>query len=226
MKIDDFNARLREQILIADGAMGSMLHEAVGPQRCFEELNASQPEAVFRVHQAYIEAGAQILETNTFGANRHKLAALGLGDQATRLNHRGVKIAREAREAAAREVLLAGSIGPLGIVRQVRELPPEEIREIFREQALALEERGVDLFILETFSDLDELLIAVEAIRSFSALPVIAQLTYAEEGTTFGGTRPREAALRLKEKNVQAIGANCTLGPQLELPILQELADL
>ncbi len=224
MKIDDFNARLRDSILVADGAMGSMLHEAVGPQRCFDELNATQPEAVFRVHQAYLEAGAQIIETNTFGANRHKLTPLGLGDQVTPFNHRGVKIAREARESAAREVLIAGSIGPLGIARQVRELPAEEIREIFKEQAMALEERGVDLFILETFSDLEELLAAIDAIRSFSSLPIIAEMTYSEEGTTFGGTRPCDAAPRLKEKNVQAIGANCTLGPQSLLPILQELA--
>ncbi len=224
MKIDDFSARLKDSILIADGAMGSMLHEAVGPQRCFDELNSTHPEAVFRVHQAYIEAGALIIETNTFGANRHKLAPLGLADQVTRFNHRGVKIAREAREAAAREVLIAGSIGPLGIVRQVRELPPEEVAEIFREQAVALEERGVDLFVLETFSDLEELVCAIDAIRSFSSLPIVAEMTYSDEGTTFGGTRPQEAALRLKEKDVQAIGVNCTLGPQLLLPILEELA--
>ena len=225
MKIDDFNERLRGTILIADGAMGSMLHEALGPQRCFDELNATQPEAVFHMHQAYIEAGAQLIETNTFGANRHKLGPLGLADRVTLFNHHGVKIAREAREAAAREVLIAGSIGPLGVLRQVRTLPAEEIAEIFKEQALALEERGVDLFILETFSDLEELLCAVDSIRSFSSLPIIAELTYSEEGTTFGGTRPQEAAARLKEKNVQAIGANCTLGPQLLLPVLHELAE-
>ena len=226
MKIEDFNQRLRNGILVADGAMGSMLYEAVGPQRCFDELNVAHPEAVFRIHQAYIEAGASIIETNTFGANRPKLTPLGMGDQVTQFNHRGVKIAREAREAASREVLIAGSIGPLGILRQVRALPVEEIRLVFREQALALEERGVDLFILETFSDLEELLAAIDAIRSFSSLPIVAELTFSEEGTTFGGTLPREAAARLKEKNVQAVGANCTLGPQLLLPILQEFASV
>src|SRR5205814_256133 len=130
MKIYDFNERLKDAILIADGAMGSMLHEAVGSQRCFDELNATEPEAVFRVHQAYIEAGAHIIETNTFGANRFKLAALGLAEEVQRLNSRGVKIAREARDSAA----------------------------------------------------------------------------------------------QLKNKNVQVIGANCTLGPQALLPILAELA--
>jgi len=191
MKIHDFNERLKDAILIADGAMGSVLHEAVGPQRCFDELNATEPEAVFRVHQAYVEAGAQIIETNTFGANRFKLAPLGLSNEVQRFNSRGVKIAREARESAARE---------------------------------ALEERGVDFYILETFSYIEELLLAVDAIRSFSGLPIVAQLTYSEEGTTHGDIRPSDAASQLKNKNVQVIGANCTLGPQALLPILQELA--
>src|SRR6266851_4184666 len=164
MKIHDFNERLKDSILIADGAMGSMLHEAVGPQRCFDELNTTEPEAVFRVHQAYIEAGAQVIETNTFGANRFKLTPL------------------------------------------------------------ALEERGVDFYILETFSYIEELLLAIDAIRSFSGLPIVAQLTYSEEGTTHGDVRPSDAAVQLKNKNVQVVGSNCTLGPQALLPILQELA--
>jgi methionine synthase I (cobalamin-dependent)/5,10-methylenetetrahydrofolate reductase len=224
MRIDEFNERLRDAILVADGAMGSMLYEMLGPQRCLDELNATQPEAVFRIHQSYIEAGAQILESNTFGANRHKLAQLGLGDSVAEFNHRGVKLAREAREAARQEVLIAGSIGPLGTMRQVRELPFEEVREIYREQAAALEERGVDLFILETFSNLDELLAAIDAVRSFSQLPLVAEMTYSEEGTTFGGIRPQDVWTRLKEAKVQAIGANCTIGPQSLLPVLQELA--
>ena len=126
MKIQDFNERIKDAILIADGAMGSLLHEVVGSQRCFDELNATEPEAVFRVHQSYIDAGAQIIETNTFGANRSKLAPLGLAEEVQRLNSRGVKIAREARESAAREVTIAGSIGPLGIGVQARHPEPEE----------------------------------------------------------------------------------------------------
>jgi homocysteine S-methyltransferase len=224
LKIQDFNERLKDSILIADGAMGSLLHEAVGPQRCFDELNTTEPEAVFRVHQAYIEAGAQIIETNTFGANRFKLEPLGLADEVQRLNGRGVKIAREARDSATREVLIAGSIGPLGIGVQARHPEPGEILSIFHEQALSLEERGVDLYILETFSYIEEILLAIDAIRSFSGLPIVAQLTYSEEGTIFGDMRPSAVAAILKNKNVQIIGANCTLGPQSLLPILQELA--
>jgi len=226
VKIFDFNERLKDSILIADGAMGSMLHEAVGAQRCFDELNSTEPEAVFRVHQAYIEAGAQIIETNTFGANRFKLAPLGLGEEVQRLNSRGVKIAREAREAAAREVLIGGSIGPLGLGVQARHPEPEEIVSFFLEQAQALEERGVDLFILETFTYIEEILHAIDAIRSFSGLPIIAQLTYAEEGTAYGDLRPSEAAAQLKNKHVQVIGANCTLGPQSLLPIIRELTSV
>lgn len=225
MKIEDFNDRLKNSILIADGAMGSMLHEAVGTVRCFDELNTTEPEAVFRVHQAYIDAGAQIIETNTFGANRFKLAPLGLADDVQRLNSRGVKIAREARESAAREVLIAGSIGPLGIGVQARHPEPDQILAVFHEQALALEERGVDLFVLETFSYIEELLLAIDAIRSFSSLPIVAQLTFSEEGTIYGDISPLLAASMLREKNIQAVGANCTLGPQSLLPILLELVN-
>ncbi len=224
MKIDDFNQRVRESILVADGAMGSMLYEAVGQQRCFDELNATQPEAVFRVHHAYLDAGAQIIETNTFGANRHRLASLGLADSVVAFNHRGVKIAREAREAARHEVLIAGSIGPLGITHQVGDLPLDEIKEIFREQAGALEERGVDLFILETFYHLPELLAAIDAIRAFSRLPIIAELTYSDEATTLDGTRPAQAWEQLKSRDIQAVGANCSIGPQSLLFVLHELA--
>ncbi|MDE3135106.1 MAG: bifunctional homocysteine S-methyltransferase/methylenetetrahydrofolate reductase [Acidobacteriota bacterium] len=224
MKIEDFQRRLASGLLLADGAMGSMLYELVGPQRCFEEVNATEAEAVFRVHKSYLDAGARLIETNSFGANRLKLAPLGLADRVVEFNHRAVKIAREAREAASGDVLIAGSIGPLGAARQVRRLEQSEVFEVFREQAAALEERGVDLFLLETFSDMEDLIAAVAAIRSFSRLPVIAQLTYSEEGTAFDGAHPDEAAKRLAALDVQAIGANCTIGPQSILPIARDLA--
>jgi methionine synthase / methylenetetrahydrofolate reductase (NADH) len=224
MKIEEFQQRLRDSVLIADGAMGSLLYETLGPQRCVDELNATRAEEVFRIHMAYLEAGAHIIETNTFGANRNKLSAFGLEERVTEFNHRGVKIAREAREAARHEVLIAGSIGPLGVIRDAREATPERSREIFREQAEALEERGVDFFVLETFGHPAELLVAIEAIRSFSHLPIVAEMTYSEEGTTFSGTRPKDAWTLLHERGVQVIGANCSVGPQDHLRILQELA--
>lgn len=225
MRIDDFLTRLAEKPLLADGAMGSLLYELAGPQRCFEELNATQPELVLRVHRAYLEAGAELIETNSFGANRFKLSALGLADRVVELNHRAVKLAREAREAAARDALIAGSIGPLGVARQVRQLSVEEVSEIFRQQAAALEERGVDLFILETFADLEDLLLAVAAVRSFSRLPIIAQMTFSEEGAALDGTLPEQAAARLLAADVQVIGANCTIGPQFILPVGRRLAE-
>ena len=224
MRMEDFSERLRNSILVGDGAMGSLLYETIDGQRCVEELNATHPEEVFRAHQAYLEAGAQLIETNTFGANRYKLGQLGIAGRVSELNHRGVKLAREAREAAKHEVLIAGSIGPLGIALQVEELPEEEIFAIFKEQAGALEERGVDLFVLETFSDTTELRIALNAVRSFSRLPIVAELTYSEEGTTIGGTRPQDAWEALKNESIQAVGANCTIGPQLLIPVLRELA--
>ncbi|HKO04599.1 MAG TPA: bifunctional homocysteine S-methyltransferase/methylenetetrahydrofolate reductase [Candidatus Acidoferrales bacterium] len=226
MRIEDFNTRLRDSILVADGAMGSMLYEVLGPQRCFDEVNLTGPEAVFRIHQAYISAGAQLIKTNTFGANRHKLAPHGLADSTARINHAGVKVAREAREAAAREVLIAGSIGPLGMALQVSPLPAADVLAIFREQAAALEERGADLFLLETFGDLDELLLAIDAIRSFSRLPIIAEMTFSEEIRTLGGLHPRDVWEKVKEKDVQAMGANCTIGPQLLLGVIEEWAPL
>ncbi|MGH9572551.1 MAG: bifunctional homocysteine S-methyltransferase/methylenetetrahydrofolate reductase [Candidatus Acidiferrales bacterium] len=224
MRIEDFNERLRQTILVADGAMGSLLFDAVGHQRCLDELNTTNGEEVFRVHHAYIEAGAQIIETNTFGANRVKLGAFGLGERVTELNHRGVKIAREAREAARHDVLIAGSIGPLGVPLNGQPEAREEASAAFREQATALEERGVDLFLLETFSDAAEIGMAVDAIRSFSKLPIVAQLTFSDEGLTLGGMTPAEVWNVLKHRDIQAIGANCTVGPQLLLPVLRELA--
>jgi homocysteine S-methyltransferase len=223
MKIDEFQKRLESTVLVADGAMGTMLFEAVGMQRCFEELNLTQPGVVLGVHQAYVQAGAQIIETNTFGANRSKLAALGLADKVAAINHRGVKIAREARDAAPREVLIAGSIGPVSHTPVSGSLPREEVLAVYREQAAALEERGVDFFILETFSHLDMLLLATEAIGSCSSLPIVAQMTFAEHGTTPGGIPAQEAAARIAAAPVQAIGANCTLGPQSMLPVLEAM---
>src|SRR5207302_10044044 len=167
--------------------------------RC-EELSSTNPRAIYHGRIADIANGAEVGETNTLGTNRYKLGPRALGKEVQRLKSRGVKIAREARESAAREVLIAGSIGPLGLGVQARHPEPDEILAIFREQALALEERGVDFYILETFSYIEELLLAIDAIRSFSGLPIVAQLTYSEEGTAFGDLKPAAAAAQLKNK--------------------------
>ncbi|MFQ5817762.1 MAG: bifunctional homocysteine S-methyltransferase/methylenetetrahydrofolate reductase [Terriglobia bacterium] len=221
MKSTELQALLENTILVCDGAMGSQLYERVGPTRCFEELNLLQPELVLRVHLNYIEAGARLIETNTFGANRLKLVSLGLADQFVAINQRAVKLAREAREVSGAAILIAGSIGPLGAGWRVAE--PEaggRARELFAEQAAALEERGIDLFILETFPDLEELVWAVEAVRSLSGLPIIAQLAYNEEGKTLGGDDARTGTERLQALGVDVIGANCSIGPQAMLEVL------
>jgi len=224
MRIEEFNERLRRGVLVADGAMGSALVDTLGIHRCLDELNATAAEDVFRIHQEYIQAGAQVIETNTFGANRNKLAQFGMEERVAELNHRGVKIAREAREAARHEVLIAGSIGPLGLSPNGARHSVEEMIAAFREQAGALEERGVDLFILETFNEPTEIAAAIDAIRSFSRLPIVAQLTFSDEGLTTGGMNAAEVWNELKQKDIQTLGANCTVGPQLLLPVLRELA--
>src|SRR5580693_6369921 len=145
MRIDELKQRLRDSVLIADGAMGSILYETLGPQRCVDELNATRAEEVFRVHMSYLEAGAHIIETNTFGANRNKLSAFGLEERVTEFNHRGVKIAREAREAAKHDVLIAGSIGPPGAFRDAREATPEHFQEIFRRRLASIDRKSTRL---------------------------------------------------------------------------------
>lgn len=227
MKSSELQRLLEKNILVCDGAMGSQLYERVGPTRCFEELNLLQPELVLRVHLNYIEAGAGIIETNTFGANRLKLAPHGLADKVVAINQRAVKVAREAREVSGANVLIAGSIGPLGAGWRVTEPEAaERTRHIFAEQAAALEERGVDLFILETFPDLQQLVWAIEGVRGLCGLPVMAQLVYNEEGKTLGGDDARTATERLKELGADVIGANCSIGPQAILEVLRAMAQV
>src|SRR5262249_61130026 len=144
------------------------------------------------VHVGYIRAGAELIETNTFGANRPKLAASYLEDEFEQINSAGVRLAREAREVTGKDVFIAGSIGPLGAV----ELRPETRTELIHEQASILEGRGADLFMIETFYDLDELETAIEAVRGVSGLPVVALMTFDEEAQTLGGVTRRHAARR------------------------------
>ena len=170
--------------LVADGGMGALVSGAVPGLRCPEEANVRAPESVVAVHTSYIAAGAELIETNTFGANRRKLARLMLDDAFEELNSAGVRLAREAREVAGRDVFIAGSIGPLG---ELEVFDPAEHGPLYAEQARVLEGRGVDLFMVETFFDLDELVVAVEAARSVSSLPIVALLTFDDEAEITGG---------------------------------------
>ena len=199
--------------VVADGGMGVVLSSAVAGLRCPEEANLRAPDAVVATHVSFINAGAELIETNTFGANRRKLAQHFLEDEFERINSAGVKLARDAREIAGREVYIGGSIGPLG----------EHEGEPFAEQARILEGRGADLFMLETFYDLPELELAIGAIRSVSSLPIVALMSFDSDAVTMGGVRAREAAQRLRQLDVAAFGANHGRGPAAALNALAEM---
>jgi len=200
--------------------MGSLLTAAVPRLRTPEEANLRAPDAVVSLHVSFINAGAELIETNSFGANRHKLASHFLEDELEAINSAGVKLAREARELTGRDVLIGGAIGPLG-----ESARPAERRKSFVEQAAVLEERGSDLFILETFYDLDELEAAIAALRGVSSLPIMALLTFDERAETLAGVGARQAAERLAALGVAAMGANHGAGPLAALTALEQMRD-
>ncbi|MBA2476293.1 MAG: bifunctional homocysteine S-methyltransferase/methylenetetrahydrofolate reductase [Actinobacteria bacterium] len=205
--------------IVADGGMGSLISSAVPHLRCPEEANLRAPESVVSLHVSFIRAGADLIETNTFGANRRKLATHFLEDEFERINSTAVRLAREARDVCGREVFIAGSIGPLGEFEEDR----ARRGDLFAEQAGLLEGRGADLFMIETFFDLDELETAIRAVRASSTLPIVALLTFDEDGETLGGVGAREAAERLGGLELAAIGANHGAGPQAALAALSEM---
>jgi methionine synthase I (cobalamin-dependent)/5,10-methylenetetrahydrofolate reductase len=205
--------------IVADGGMGALLASAVPGLRCPEEANLRAPESVLEVHLSYIRAGAELIETNSFGANRAKLGRQFLAEELEPINAAAVRIAREAREIAGRDVFVAGSIGPLGDV----ELHGLDPAELVAEQARLLEGRGVDLFMVETFYDLDELETAIAAIRSVSPLPLVALLTFDAGGETLAGVKAEEAAARLRPLGLAAFGANHGAGPAAALEALARM---
>jgi homocysteine S-methyltransferase len=218
-----FAERLAEdRVVVGDGGTGALLSAAVPRLRCPEEANLKAPEAVIGVHAGFIRAGAELIETNTFGANRRKLSAQYLDDRLEEIVERGVKIAREAREVAGLPVLIGGAIGPLGDLEG--STGAEDAYAVFHEQARLLEGRGVDLFLVETFYDLDELETAIRAVQDASSLPIVAQLTFDEDGQTLAGVQARDAVARLQALGVVAAGANCGLGPQAALTALGEMS--
>jgi methionine synthase I (cobalamin-dependent)/5,10-methylenetetrahydrofolate reductase len=204
--------------IVGDGGMGVLVTSAVPRLRCPEEANLKAPESVVTLHTSFIRAGADLIETNTFGANRRKLAQLYLEDELERINGAGVKLAREAREVAGREVFIAGSIGPLG---DAQGLSADQRAEIFAEQAAILDGRGVDLFMIETFYDLDELETAIAAARGVSQLPIVATLTFDEGAETLAGVSAAAAAERLRPLKLAAIGANHGAGLHAALAALE-----
>jgi methionine synthase / methylenetetrahydrofolate reductase(NADPH) len=210
-------------LLVFDGAMGSLLYErGVFVTQNFEQLNVTRPELVARIHEDYVTAGAQVIETNTFGANHFCLDRHGLGDQVRAYNVAG---ARLARKAAGEDVWVAGSIGPTGLVPGVAS--PAELDLVtatFADQAVALVEGGVDLFVLETFRHLEEIRIAIEAARRAAPeLPIIASMTFSPGETVADGSTPEQVAATLREWGADVIGVNCGDGPQLALAIAERM---
>jgi len=220
-----FSRRLEEGPLLCDGATGTLLYaRGVSLDACFDVLNVNDPRLVASVHADYLAAGADCLETNTFGANRFKLATHGLQGEVRDINRRGARLARDARETMGRDVFVLGAMGPLGkYLAPLGTVRPEEAREAFREQAAGLLEGGVDGFVVETFSDLIEIALAIEAIRSLTDLPIVAQMAFTDEGVTFMGRTPAEVARALRPLGVQAIGANCSVGSSTLYEVLERM---
>ena len=206
--------------IVADGGMGALIVAAVPRLRCPEEANVRAPEAVTSLHVGFINAGAELIETNSFGANRRKLARHFLDEELETINSAAVKLARDAREVTGRDVFIAGSIGPLG-----ERTMPRIRTELFAEQAAVLEGRGADLFMVETFYDLDEIEDAVLAVRSVSALPIVALMTFDESAETLAGVTAGEAAERLRKLDVAAIGANHGAGLLAALAALEQMGN-
>lgn len=210
---ESFSEAIRNRILVFDGAMGTMIYtRGVYINQCYENLNLTKPDLIESIHAEYASAGADVLETNTFGANRLKLTAHGLGERTREINIKGVEI---ARRAAAGKQFIAGSIGPLG--KAVEPLGPislEDAGDIFREQSEALIQAKVDLIILETFSSLTLIVTAIDAVRKVSSeIPILAQMTLNEDLMTFSGEKPDQVVSEISKKSVQAVGFNCSVGP-------------
>ncbi|MEO8483888.1 MAG: homocysteine S-methyltransferase family protein, partial [Acidobacteriota bacterium] len=218
-----FLEALDQRVLVCDGATGTMLYaKGVFLNRCFDELNVIQPELVAEVHREYVRAGADVLETNTFGANRVKLTNFGLADQVSAINREGARIAVRAAQGQA---WVAGAIGPLGIrIEPWGRTSLAEAEDAFREQATALVDGGIDLFILETFGDLSELLAAIRAVRSVSALPIVAQMTTGDDGPTLDGTPPEQFTPALEKAGADVVGLNCAVGPAAMLETIERMA--
>ncbi len=215
----------KSKTLLADGAMGTMLHaRGVGFDKCFDELNMTNPSAVAEIHRAYIEAGAELIITNTFGANRFKLTKHGLQDDVVAINRAGVDLAKRVVSASFKEVLVAGDVGPLGVrIAPFGRVQAEEAREAFAEQIEALCEAGADLIVIETFSDLYEIREAIRAARQVCDLPVVASVTFTRDDRTLLGDDPTKVARILHDAAVDVIGVNCSGGPAQLLRILKQM---
>ncbi len=208
--------------------MGTLLYaKGVFINRCFESLNLSDPDLVTKVHVEYLKAGADVVETNTFGANQMKLRAFGLGNQVREINFAGAAAARRAITEADCDAYVAGAIGPLGVrVEPWGKTGVDEAESMFRDQAQALLDGKVDLFILETFRDLNEIGAAITAVRSICDLPIVAQMTTEEDGSSLDGAPPEQFAPELIKRGANVVGVNCSVGPAPMLETVERISDI
>ena len=214
------------RVLVCDGAMGTMLHAAgAALDRSLPELNLSDPGLVSTIHESYLSAGADVIQANTFGANRLWLGDHGFGDKVAEINRAGVRIARAAQDRCERDVLVAGSVSPAVTALQRRRIGSAERAEVLRQQIEALlgPAQSVDILILETFGYLDELVEAVGVASELCDVPIVAQATFADDAHTLGGETPREVATVLSGLPVAMLGTNCTIGPQRMLTVAEDL---
>ncbi len=211
--------------ILADGAMGTLLHaQGIDFNQCFDSLNLTKPDLVGELHHAYIEAGAQIIYTNTFSANRYKLSEFGLENKVTEINRTGVEIARNVVIASSKEILIAGDVGPLGVrLAPYGRVQVDDARHAFTEQIAALCRAGVDLLVVETFGDLHEMREAVAAASEYCDLPIIASITFTRDDRTILGDTPASVARVLKDLDVDVIGANCSGGPAQLFRIVDQM---
>jgi len=211
--------------ILADGAMGTLLHERGVPiDSCFDELNLTRPELVGGIHRDYVAAGARVIETNTFGANPFKLASHGLETRLEDIHDAAVRLARQAAQRPGPTVLVAGSVGPLGVrLAPFGRIQPEQAAAAFRRQVAALVDSGVDLLLFETHTDVRELSLAIETARSMTDLPIIASMTYTRDDRTLLGDSPAQVCEALVRAGAEVIGANCSGGPAQLLRLLQAM---
>ena len=216
-----------DQPILGDGAMGTMLNAlGVGFDQCFDALNLKNPSLVAQVHREYIEAGAQIIQTNTFGANRYKLTEHNLGDKVEQINQAGVELAKEAVRKSNKDILVAGDVGPLGVrLAPFGRVQAEDARQVFAEQIKSLCQAGADLLIFETMTDVREMQEAIKAARQVCDLPVIASMTFTRDDRTVLGDSPVSVAETLHQAGADVIGVNCSGGPAQIWRILRQMRE-
>ncbi|MBM3889477.1 MAG: bifunctional homocysteine S-methyltransferase/methylenetetrahydrofolate reductase, partial [Verrucomicrobia bacterium] len=222
--MNDFLERLQNEVMLGDGAMGTLLYQRGVPlEVCYDAQNVQNPLLVEKIHRDYVAAGAQVIETNTYGANRAKLARFGLEDRLQEINRSGAALARQVADQSRQKVYVAGSVGAVTPAATEQELTDDERRAMYREQISALLEGGVDVIILETFTKLSEIKLALEVQRSVAKCPVISQMSYDESGRSADGLPAADCLQQLRAAGADVIGFNCQIGPRAAFRLMETI---